>query len=184
MSDLPLLPIEAMAERHPGLSEPIAAGYLEAARVCLDRHHSPPRDFVIDNSPGRISVAVVWEIATARVRAAWANEIDATEAAAYCCALAAVELVMGLVAIRRADTLSGADYYVAVPNTAATDLETCLRLEVSGTDAGTPGSINRRLREKINQARAGNSNLPALAAVVGFDACVVAISALIANDVA
>ena len=43
-----------------------------------------------------------------------------------------------------------------------------LRLEVSGIDRGTAAAVARRLQQKIEQAAAGNSNLPARAGVVGF----------------
>ena len=104
----------------------------------------------------------------ARTRDAWANVIDTTEAGAYACALAAVELADGLVAVRRAETLTGADYYVAPPGNSPDDLEECLRLEVSGVDRGPERAIEQRLGAKLAQAAAGNSNLPALASVVGF----------------
>ena len=64
---------------------------------------------------------------------AHANEIDATEAGAYGVSLAAVEAISGLVAVRRAETLTGADWYIAPQGTDADDLESCIRLEVSGT---------------------------------------------------
>jgi hypothetical protein len=43
-----------------------------------------------------------------------------------------------------------------------------LRLEVSGIDRGTAAAVAHRLQQKIEQAAAGNSNLPAMAGVVGF----------------
>jgi hypothetical protein len=49
-------------------------------------------------------------------------------------------------------------------------LENCFRLEVSGVDKGAESLVASRLLEKITQARNGQSNLPALAAVVGFRA--------------
>jgi hypothetical protein len=76
----------------------------------------------------------------------------------------------GLVAVIRAETLTGADYYLGRPGDQADDLEATLRLEVSGTDAGSEILIKARLRQKVEQARRGNSNLPAVASVVGFDA--------------
>ena len=45
---------------------------------------------------------VTWDTADARMLRAWANEDDTTEAGAYGCALAAIELSEGLVAMRRA----------------------------------------------------------------------------------
>jgi hypothetical protein len=165
---LAYLPLADMAARHPGLTEPIAASHNEAARVCLDRHHISPTEFTAQNGTETVRAMVQWEATDERARGAWANDIDATEAGAYACALAAAELTGGLVAIRRAETGTGADYYIGPPDQPLDDLEGCLRLEVSGTDRGTAATIARRLQEKIKQAIAGNSNLPAMAGVVGF----------------
>jgi hypothetical protein len=159
-----------MAERQPGLTQPIAACYVEAVRVCLDRHHISPTEFTVQNGGETVRAMVQWETTDERVRSAWANDIDTTEAGAYACALAAVELTGGLVAIRRAETGTGADYYIGPPDQPFDDLEGCLRLEVSGIDRGTAAAVARRLQQKIEQAAAGNSNLPAMAGVVGFRA--------------
>lgn len=113
---------------------------------------------------------VTWELPGERVKGAWANETDTTEAGAYACVLAAVELLYGMVAVRRAETRTGADYYIALPGTRADDLENLIRLEVSGVDRGTPSDVVRRLNDKLEQAARGNSNLPAIAGVVGFRA--------------
>ena len=168
-----------MAQRHTGLTRPVADSYAEAARVCLDRHHQSPTDFDLDRS-GRLSEAVVeWQPPDARTRGAWANETDATEAGASACALAAVEMTDGLVAVRRAETRTGADYYVAPPGGAsADDLEDCMRLEVSGVDRGPENVVRQRLNAKLRQAAAGNSNLPALAGVVGFKTRLIAVAEL------
>jgi hypothetical protein len=56
---------------------------------------------------------VNFDIPDARVGRAHANEIDATEIGAYGLSLAAIEAVVGLVAIRRAETLTGTDWYIA-----------------------------------------------------------------------
>ncbi len=50
------------------------------------------------------------------------------------------------------------------------DLEECLRLEVSGVDAGNRRDVTTRLLQKIRQTREGKSSLPALAGVFGFNA--------------
>ena len=128
------LPLLDMANRHRGLTQTIATTYLEAARVCLDRHHTSPTEFMGQNGSETVDVVVEWEATDEQSRGAWANDIDATEAGAYACALAAVELTGGLVAIRRAETGTGADYYIGLPDQLLDDLEGCLRLEVSGTD--------------------------------------------------
>ena len=165
-----------MQQRHTGLTTAIADSYTEAAGVCLDRHHEPPTDFEIETDGSGTTVAVEWRPSDARTRRAWANETDATEAGA--CALAAVELVNGLVAVHRAETLTGADYYVARPGDSPADLEDCQRLEVSGVDRGLRGAVEERLRAKLDQVAAGRSNLPDLAGVVGFRARLVMLADL------
>lgn len=165
--------IADMASRHPGLTPAVANNYFEAACVCLDRHHSSPVDFSIQNSSNTIDVLLNWNEVDARMRNAWANESDATRDGAYACALAAVELVNNMVAIRRAETLTGADYYIGHAGESTDDIELLQRLEVSGIDKGDRPAIAQRLREKVHQAAVGRSNLPAIACVVGFKAATI-----------
>src|ERR1700687_2282696 len=161
--------LDGMHARNHALTPHIAGGCREAAAVCLNRHHSPPVEItLVDN--GQDSLAeLAWIEPDARIAAAWANDIDATEAGAYGCVIAGVELARGLFAIRRAETGTGADYYIG-PQHSGHDLESCLRLEVSGLSGGTSKDVSRRLIEKIRQALEGDSNLPALAGVIGFSA--------------
>lgn len=154
--------------RHPGITCALAACLGEAARVCLERHHSPPVKFLIDNSGAPGEVTARWEPCDERARRAWANDIDATEYAAYCLALAAVEVAAGLVAVGRAETSTGADYYLGLPSDDLDDFEFCYRLEVSGVDRGGLAEIRSRLRSKISQAARTESNVPAIACVVGL----------------
>lgn len=168
------LPIANLSERHVGLTPAIAESFNEAARVCLDRHHQPPVSFSLQSDSAAANVNVDWQQTDERCRAAYANEIDTTEWGAYACALASTELTQGLVAIRRAETRTGADYYLGLPGTQLDDLEHCMRLEVSGTDKGTDNEVEARLLQKVAQAARGKSNLPALATVVGFKAKLIA----------
>jgi hypothetical protein len=159
-----------LSERHPGVSEGVGMGYSEAARVCLDRHHDSPAEFVLGDN-GRVeSASAEWPPADERLKNAWANKDDATRDGAYCLSLAAVEALRGLVAVRRAETRTGSDYYLGEFGSGSDDLEASFRLEVSGTDEGGETIILGRLRQKVEQARRGNSNLPAIASVVGFAA--------------
>jgi len=167
LSDTPFLPLQDMADRHKALTPSVAASYLEAARVCLDRHHTPPKEFTLEND-GIVSLArVEWQVTDHRTRAAWANTDDATRDGAYALAIATVELLRETFAVRRAETRTGADYYIAPQNQDSEDLENWLRLEVSGTDL-EKSEVKRRLREKLQQAKRGKSNLPALVAIIGF----------------
>ena len=100
------------------------------------------------------------------------------------CTLAAVEFSTGLVAVYRAETRTGADYYVAPADAEIEDLEDCIRLEVSGVDRGDLRLLRRRLIEKINQVESGNSNLPAMAGVTGFRCRKILLSSIMKYDVA
>lgn len=165
------LPIRQMAARHPGLTPATADANTEAAAVCLERHHASPVDMDLDRDGVATVASVDWAMPDARTKRAWANETDATEAGACACALAAVELTDGLLAVGRAEMLTGADYYIAPATGEDTyDLEGCRRFEVSGVDRGEDQTIRQRLRTKLRQAKRGNSSMPATACVVGFRA--------------
>jgi len=160
--------LDAMHERHRGLTPSQAGGYQEAAAVCLSRHHSPPTPVTLSDNGGESSTLVSWTVPDDRMQDAWANRTDTTEAGAYGCVLAAVELLRSLVAVRRAEAGTGADYYIGPPGAGVNDLEDCIRLEVAGVDAGNARDLARLLSRKVEQARAGRSSLPAVAGVIGF----------------
>jgi len=164
------LRIEAMHERHRALPPPVDAYFEQAASVCLSRHHAPPVQVTLNDNGTEVLAEVNWTAPDARTLDAWANARVATEHGAYGCVIAGVEELRGLVAVRRADTPTGADYYIGPPGTSQYDLEDCLRLEVSGVDAGDQREVSRRLLQKVQQAREGGSSLPALAGVIGFSA--------------
>lgn len=162
-----------MDARHRALTRSIAGAYHEAARVCLSRHHVSPAQIALIDNDQKTYGELVWESPDGRILAACANEIDATEDGAYCCVIAAVELLRSLFAVRRAETTTGADYYVGPRGAGEQDLENCIRLEVSGVSNGDPSAVKRRLLEKVGQAQQGQSSLPALAGVIGFRAMLV-----------
>jgi hypothetical protein len=178
MGDAESIKLDRLHERHPGLTQALAQSYVEAACICLMRHHLPPVIFSVNQAGDEHSRIVDFLIPDERTKNAHANEIDATETGAYGISLAAIQSVAGMVAIRRAETRTGADWYIAPEGELLEDLEGCVRLEVSGINAGSSSDVRRRLHEKIAQAAKGNSNLPAIAAVVGFKVLEVAISPL------
>jgi hypothetical protein len=165
--------LEAMDQRHRALTASIAGGYREAASVCLSRFHSSPVQISLSDNGNSSSADLEWETPDTRTLDAWANSTDATEAGAYACAIAGVELLRGLFAVRRAETGTGADYYVGPKNSGIEDLEDCARLEVSGVSEGTARDVAKRLLDKVVQARNGRSSLPAMAGVVGFSSRII-----------
>ena len=167
--DLPVLPIEDMQARHTGLTPGLSQSLHEAARVCLSRHHLSPSTFLIDDNRVQLSASARWESPTLRERRAWADDDRTTENGAEACALAALELTRGLVAVERCRRGTGADYFVSVSEVVVDDIEDAMRFEISGTDRGAREEIVRRLRGKITQVRRGQDTRPGIAAVVGFE---------------
>lgn len=161
--------IAELPARHPGITTSLAGVYAECAAICLSRHHEPPTELVLDADEQRV-VECTWVSPTDGMRRAHANNEDATRDAAYGVAIASIEVSLGLHAIARAETRTGADYYVGASTTAGLDLEDTLRLEVSGVDAGGLQEIRRRLGEKLGQLARADADLPGVAAVVGFQA--------------
>lgn len=169
------LMLESLHERHAGLTPALGGTMFEAASVCLSRHHESPAELEVSCNRKTSTRLAEFQKPDARMLNAWANEIDTTEHGAYGVSLAAVEVEEKLVAVKRAENLTGADWYVAPIGTQPDDLETCFRLEVSGIDTGGRSAVEARLRQKLEQTRRGASNLPAIASVVGFKERTVAI---------
>ncbi len=153
--------------RHPGVSLGVCEDFSEAAEVCLARHHNPPKTVIsIDCRGTKSERELLWNTPDETVQRAHNNRDDATRDAAYIVSLSIMEKEIGMVAISRTDTRTGADYYIGMPG--SLDLEEAYRLEISGVDNGDGSVIRKRLREKEAQARRGDSSLPAYACVVGF----------------
>lgn len=169
------LRLESLHERHTGLTPSLGGTFYEAASVCLSRHHDSPVEVEITCNGGTSNRLAEFQKPDARVLNAYANDFDTTESGAYGICLAAVEAEEQLVAVKRAETLTGADWYVGPIGATSDDLESLYRLEVSGVDAGNRATIAARLKQKVEQTRRGLSNLPAIASVVGFKGKSVAI---------
>lgn len=145
------LQLDLLHERHVGLTVPLSGTFTEAASVCLSRHHESPVEMRVACNAGSNTRFLEFSKPDERTKHAWANDIDTTESGAYGVSLAAVEAEEGLVAVRRAETQTGADWYVAPIGTDPEDLEDCYRLEVSGVDAGNQSTITTRLNQKIDK---------------------------------
>lgn len=164
---LRILPLENMADRHEGLTPEVADYYIQAASVCLDKYHISPVNFSLEDNSDKYEVQVNWQEVDDKTKRAWANKSDRIRDGAYAFAIASVEEVRKLFAVQRAETLTGSDYYVAPIDVSLDDLENWFRLEISGTDLNKT-EVRSRLKKKVTQTLKGNSNLPAIAIVVGF----------------
>jgi hypothetical protein len=159
---------------HPGLDEARANALCASARVCLHRHHHPPTLLSVsrDDAPAT-QHPLAWSEPTQPERNANANRRDATCDGAYAVALVCLERQMNLVAVARAEDLTGADWYVAPAGKGTTETGSpnlddpdVMRLEVGGHDDRP--SLSHALKLKVRQLEAGESSMPGIAVVVGF----------------
>ena len=161
------LRFEGLATRYPFLDPDQLRGYANAAKVRLAVHHSSPVAFEVSSWSCAETCTLQWTPINDVLRRSHNNADDAKRDGAYILAFAALEELEGLIGIARAETKTGADYYVAPRTEVPDDVEEALRLEVSGTD-GSPGVVRSRMKEKKAQALRGQAVGPAIAAVVGF----------------
>jgi hypothetical protein len=174
--------LESLHERHYGLTPVVAKYYAESAAICMQRHHTSPKsiDVVDDDSDRRTYLAfylAFWNVPSERHLAAWRNDPQATDRAAYGMAVAAAEVYLGLFVVAQAPQGSGSDYLFGPPLAEQDvdeplDLEeraTC-RLEVSGIyRCDGDRHFEGRVREKVEQLARGKSPLPGIAGVVAFN---------------
>jgi hypothetical protein len=169
--------ISRLHERHFGLTVSVSGGFAEALATILDRRHSPPAPLryrhVTEARDETYTLA--WVPGDHRTRAAWANDTEATEAAACGVALAVVETDLGLFAVSRVRQGGGADYWVAPagtevnPGDGELDFEGATRLEVSGIETcPSEAALLNRLAKKVEQVKSGGAD-EGLAAVVAFN---------------
>jgi len=165
-----------LCRTHPGVAPSVASFYTDAARVCLRRHHRSPTAWSMSVLPDPpVQVELQWIEPGARVLGAYKNALRATENGAYALALAATELLLGLVALCQAEAETGGDYYLIPAGTATTDdpnldldRDDVVLFEVSGIDLDDDAKMAGRLREKTEQVRAQEWSGLAFAGVVGF----------------
>ena len=55
------LPLTALADRHLGLTPAIAAAYIEAAEVSLERHNQSPTTFELIDDDQATTIEVIWK---------------------------------------------------------------------------------------------------------------------------
>jgi len=175
----PLPDLRALHERHPGLTPEVGASFAQAAEVALSRHGTPPCLVEIRVLGDAKERPLTWRVPDDRAQRAWANRDDTTRDGAYSISLAAVETELGLLAVSRAEVKTGADYFVAPEG--ATDLEGAERLEVSGINEGARSAIRARVKQKLDQAAAGQSDRHAIVSVVAFKERVVVLEGLDAD---
>ena len=172
--------VQDLHHSHPGVTCAVSEALCEAASVCLDRHHESPKEFSLDCDGDTSKLSLYWQQSSAYAKAAHGYEHDATKEGAYALSLLCVENHLGLVAAGQAAGGTGADWYITRPENVQIDADgfpnldvpEIYRLEVSGVNRGPIGG---RLTKKTEQLDKPESEIPGIAAVVGFERAAVRI---------
>jgi hypothetical protein len=142
----------------------------------MSRHHVSPKAWSVQRDDSNaVNYLVPWEEPTAEHIRSCGNHDEATRDGAYGLALAAADVHLDLVAFGRAEGRTGSDFYLVPAGTTNDDTphfnlqsDNRIRLEVSGIDRDNDAIMNARISQKVQQARDGMSDFPAIAGVVGF----------------
>jgi hypothetical protein len=171
-----VLDIYDLQVRHSGLAKEVTDNYAVNAAVCMERHSISPRVWSVHRDQSAATeYLVTWEAPTAAQIRSCANQDDATRDGAYGLALAAADVHLGLVALRRAEGRSGVDFYLVpdgteIPDSPEYDIDRddLIGLEVSGINDDNDRVIRARVRQKVEQVQAGRPPFPSVVGIVGF----------------
>jgi hypothetical protein len=105
--------LHALHERHYGITPSQAGVFSESFQAIMEDFHTPPVEFEIHDNDSIVCRRATWETADERIDAAYDNDLNATEDAAYGISASVVEVVRGLCVVRRAPQGSGADYFLS-----------------------------------------------------------------------
>lgn len=146
--------------RHCGLDAGGAGYFAGAAHVALTVElGAGPGELEIANGTRRTRFVLAWPAPGAATASTHRNRIDRAEVGAYAVALAAVEAEYDLVAVGRAEELTGADWILGscVDGLAVRDenlnYEGSVYLEVAGSGDASKADLKRSLDEKKKQLR-------------------------------
>ncbi len=148
---------------------PPAAGksIAEAASVCLEeRGHSSPTAMVIFGDY-EIATDIAWTSPSNQAKRWWNDDQYATEHGAYCIAALLVEH-SGLEVVERSKKKTGFDFWLGPKGSQSVLFQNLTRLEVSGIRNGNGAEIESRVKQKINQTKVSDGELPAVIVVVEF----------------
>ena len=153
----------------PGVSARRGAAFAEAAGVCLESQgHAPGVEI---RARGRIagSYSVDWPPITDDSRSSWNDDQEATEDGAMGVAILLMKRESKYSAIKRSRKGTGIDYWLG--DDSDVPFQRKARMEVSGIRRGNSREISARVKQKLNQTKASDSdygNLPAYVIVVEF----------------
>ncbi len=151
----------------PALSVAKGQALAEAASVCLEHQHHKSGKTLKVTGVKPVEYRLDWPAVTRQMKMTHNDLQEATADGACAIAISLARELTGLNVVERSRKGTGFDYWLG--KDAGTLFQSKSRLEVSGILKGDKTTIERRLRQKLNQTkRSDDLNLPALVCVVEF----------------
>ena len=143
------LTLDDLSSGATGVTPAYGRSLAEAAGVCLDdqEHANPIRFHIPDIDPQTCDLT--WPTISERTRLTWNDDEDATEHGAMAIALLFTIRFLGYRIVGRMKKGKGVDFLLARSTSDAS--EEPVYLEVSGIRHGNAATIQRRLKEKLQQ---------------------------------
>jgi hypothetical protein len=140
----------------------------EAAGVCLDDQGHAPGCLLTVEGCRDCHLALFFCSVDATRRATWNDQEEATEQGAYGVALLLLHEIEGQTVITRSRKGTGFDYWVGKNEGAL--FQQKARLEVSGIRRGGSAIVERRVRQKTQQAGPGRGGIQTYVAIIEYSA--------------
>jgi hypothetical protein len=170
LSQIQVLNLQSLNQGLPAITPAFGTAIAEAGSVCLtDEAHEPG---VVLQVEGEFSTTfkLDWQPVTEQIQRCWNDKEYTTEQAAYGIAFLLILQLTNLTVIERSRKGTGFDYWLGIEDSAAALLfQRMGRLEVSGIRKGNLSQVNARVKQKVKQTRASDTQeLPAYIIVVEF----------------
>jgi hypothetical protein len=170
LSQIQVLNLQSLNQGLPAITPAFGTAIAEAGAICLtDEAHESG---VVLKVEGEFSATfqLDWQPITEQTRRCWNDQEYTTEQAAYGIAFLLILQLTNLTVIERSRKGTGFDYWLGIKDSsAALPFQRMARLEVSGIRKGNLSQINARVKQKVEQTRASDTQgLPVYIIVVEF----------------
>lgn len=168
INDGPKINLEDLKQGLPAITAAYGESLAQAAAVCFeDQKHTCGVELSV-NGNFNAAFETYWTAVDDQMRRCWNDLEFTTEQAAYGVAFLLIRAVTEFTVIERSRKGTGFDYWLGYEEDQDLPFANKARLEVSGIRNGNNSTVNKRVKQKLNQTNVSDGYLPAFVVVVEF----------------